>query len=141
MVKQISAAIDQGANPQVCAFNYRNTYALDVYDRRLVLIADPASLDECLEQNFNVMFSRKAIRNAPEDAQRLQELGAESIGDNLLLLSHINQSSLSAPYAGTAPLAPTSTSSPAAVAGAADTADAAATVQTLTLPSAQQSSR
>ena len=141
MVKQISEAVDQGANPQVCAFTYRNTYAIAVYDRRLELIADPASVDECLEQNFNVMFSRKAIRNFPAEAQRLQELGAESIGDNLLLLSHVNQSSLSAPYAGTAPLAPTSTSSPAAVAGAADTAEAAATVQTLTLPSAQQSSR
>ena len=146
MVKQISEAIDQGANPQVCAFNYRNTYALDVYDRRLELIADPASLDECLEQNFNVMFSRKAIRNAPDEAQRLQELGAESVGDNLLLLSHINQSSLSAPYAGSMPLAPTPTPIPATVpapaaAGAADTADAAATVQTLTLPSAQQPSR
>lgn len=138
MVKQISEAIDQGANPQVCAFNYRNTYALDVYDRRLVLIADPASLDECLEQNFNVMFSRKAIRNAPDKAQRLQDLGAESIGDNLLLLSHINQSSLSAPYAGSMPLAPTSTS---VTSPAADTAEAAATVQTLTLPSAQQPSR
>ena len=144
MVKQISEAIDQGANPQVCAFNYRNTYALDVYDRRLELIADPASLDECLEQNFNVMFSRKAIRNAPDEAQRLQELGAESVGDNLLLLSHINQSSLSAPYAGSMPLAPTPATAPApapAAAGAADTADAAATVQTLTLPSAQQPSR
>lgn len=142
MVKQISAAIDQGANPQVCAFNYRNTYALDVYDRRLVVIADPASLDECLEQNFNVMFSRKAIRNAPDEAQRLQELGAESVGDNLLLLSHINHSSLSAPYAGSMPLAPTSATAPTpAAAEAADTADAAATVQTLTLPSAQQPSR
>ena len=142
MVKQISEAVDQGANPQVCAFTYRNTYAIAVYDRRLELIADPASLDECLEQNFNVMFSRKAIRNAPDEAQRLQELGAESVGDNLLLLSHINQSSLSAPYAGSMPLAPTPTPATApAAAGAADTADAAATVQTLTLPSAQQPSR
>lgn len=144
MVKQISEAVDQGANPQVCAFTYRNTYAIAVYDRRLELIADPASVDECLEQNFNVMFSRKAIRNFPAEAQRLQELGAESVGDNLLLLSHINQSSLSAPYAGSMPLAPTPTPATApapAAAGAADTADAAATVQTLTLPSAQQPSR
>lgn len=142
MVKQISEAVDQGANPQVCAFTYRNTYAIAVYDRRLELIADPASVDECLEQNFNVMFSRKAIRNFPAEAQRLQELGAESIGDNLLLLSHVNQSSLSAPYAGSMPLAPTSATAPTpAAAEAADTADAAATVQTLTLPSAQQPSR
>lgn len=128
MVKQISEAVDQGANPQVCAFTYRNTYAIAVYDRRLELIADPASVDECLEQNFNVMFSRKAIRNFPAEAQRLQELGAESIGDNLLLLSHVNQSSLSAPYAGTAPVAPTT---------APASAPATEAVLSLPTPSAQ----
>ena len=128
MVKQISEAVDQGANPQVCAFTYRNTYAIAVYDRRLELIVDPASVDECLEQNFNVMFSRKAIRNFPAEAQRLQELGAESIGDNLLLLSHVNQSSLSAPYAGTAPVAPTT---------APASAPATEAVLSLPTPSAQ----
>lgn len=95
MVSQISAAVDQGAKPDVCTFSYRNVYAMAVYDRRLHFHENSKGLNDCVQNNSNIMFSPRAINSYPQQAKYLRSLGAITVGNSLLLLSHAPKNTLS----------------------------------------------
>lgn len=96
MANEITKVIDQGASTQVCAYRYRNSYSINVYDKRFELLDQEQDLEKCLVEKGSIIFSRHAIREKPEFAQKLRDLGAKQYGDNLLLLAPL-LNSLAAP--------------------------------------------